>query len=182
MLLTHVLRLSSCMRWQPPVNSNTEACRACMYQAQACPSWRSTNVKRALSVPHSPLSAPRSSKMRQAASSGDNSGACGCPACVVISHLQRVRCAWRAAVRRGAGREGIGLWFLLTRSRSAAARLLRSPCAAAGHHPPRSNGHHNNTQELLDILEPILEVVPRPITFSCEAPAVRPYGLDFTCA
>ena len=28
----------------------------------------------------------------------------------------------------------------------------------AGHHPPRSNGHHGNTVELLDALEPILQV------------------------
>lgn len=33
---------------------------------------------------------------------------------------------------------------------------------AAGHHPPRSNGHHNNTQELLELLEPIMEVRHTP--------------------
>ena len=27
-----------------------------------------------------------------------------------------------------------------------------------GHHPPRSNGHHGNTEELLDSLEPIMQV------------------------
>ena len=27
-----------------------------------------------------------------------------------------------------------------------------------GHHPPRSNGHHNNTDELIQHLEPILQV------------------------
>ena len=27
-----------------------------------------------------------------------------------------------------------------------------------GHHPPRSNGHHGNTVELLEALEPILQV------------------------
>ena len=33
-----------------------------------------------------------------------------------------------------------------------------------GHHPPRSNGHHGNTVELLEALEPILQVEP------CKAP------------
>ena len=27
-----------------------------------------------------------------------------------------------------------------------------------GHHPPRSNGHHGNTVELLESLEPVLQV------------------------
>ena len=27
-----------------------------------------------------------------------------------------------------------------------------------GHHPPRSNGHHNNTDELIQHLEPVLQV------------------------
>jgi hypothetical protein len=29
---------------------------------------------------------------------------------------------------------------------------------AIGHHSPRSNGHHGNTEELVDLLEPILQV------------------------
>ncbi len=27
-----------------------------------------------------------------------------------------------------------------------------------GHHPPRSNGHHNNTVELMQHVEPLLQV------------------------
>ena len=27
-----------------------------------------------------------------------------------------------------------------------------------GHHPPRSNGHHNNTVELIEYVEPLLQV------------------------
>ena len=27
-----------------------------------------------------------------------------------------------------------------------------------GHHPPRSNGHHGNTEELLEDLEPLMQV------------------------
>jgi hypothetical protein len=27
-----------------------------------------------------------------------------------------------------------------------------------GHHPPRTNGHHNNTVELMQHLEPVLQV------------------------
>ena len=67
---------------------------------------------------------------------------------------------------QGGRKLALGFWGGGTENCSC-TRLLNSPCAAAGHHPPRSNGHHNNTQELLDILEPILNVIPRPIVGSC---------------
>ncbi|KAK9826179.1 hypothetical protein WJX81_004719 [Elliptochloris bilobata] len=48
-------------------------------------------------------------------------------------------------------REGLAeLSTLLARSRADWKIVI-------GHHPPRSNGHHNNTQELLDLLEPVME-------------------------
>ena len=38
-------------------------------------------------------------------------------------------------------------------------RASRAPWKIViGHHPPRSNGHHGNTEELVELLEPVLQV------------------------
>ena len=41
-----------------------------------------------------------------------------------------------------------------------------------GHHPPRSNGHHGNTIELLEALEPILQVDLRSCCTQAFIPAL----------
>lgn len=38
-------------------------------------------------------------------------------------------------------------------------RASRAPWKIViGHHPPRSNGHHGDTEELLELLEPVFQV------------------------
>ena len=44
-----------------------------------------------------------------------------------------------------------------------------------GHHPPRTNGHHNNTVELMQHLEPVLQVCGALFSLEGHARPMQPY-------
>ena len=53
-----------------------------------------------------------------------------------------------------------------------------------GHHPPRTNGHHNNTEELMQHLEPLMQVRRRQgcACFGSPSPTAAPCLLSCSAA